>query len=243
MLDRYLDIIREQIDELQRTQSVAIRTTAEWMAEAIAAGRVIHTFGASHAFILAYEMFYRAGGLACVSPIVPTGLTPDVRPFTTTSDLERLPGYAGVFMKGIDITPGDVLIVHSVSGRNAVAVEVAQIARQRGAKVVAITNMKYSQSVAARAGSLRLFEVADLVIDNCGVPGDASVEVEGMAGKCAPTSSVIGCAIINGLVAETSALLVAMGEEPPVFRSANLDGGDEYNAELLARYKGRVSYL
>ena len=243
MISQYLDIIRQQLDELQNTQTEAIHTTAEWMADAIANGQVVHAFGASHAFILAFEMFYRAGGLACVSPIVPTGLTPDVRPFATTSDLERLPGYAAVFMKGVDITPGDVMIVHSVSGRNAVAVEAAQIARQRGAKVVAITNLKYSKSVSARAGSYRLFEVADLVIDNCGVPGDAAVEVEGMPGKCAPTSSVIGCAIINSLVAETSVLLVERGVEPPVFRSANLDGGDEFNAKLMARYKGKVSYL
>lgn len=243
MIQQYFDEIRRQLQQVEETQMEAMQRAAQVMADAIQNDRLIYVFGATHAGILAQELFYRAGGLACVSPILPPGLTCDVRPITMTSVLERHPGYAQIFMSGIPIEAGDVLIVHSVSGRNAVAVEVAQYAKQKGATVIALTSVSYSQSVAPRAGTQRLFEVADIVLDNCGVIGDAVIALPNMRQRVSPTSTVIGAAILNALVAETVALLLQRGIDPPVFLSANLDGGDVHNARLLQRYQGRVTYL
>jgi uncharacterized phosphosugar-binding protein len=243
MIKAYFDAIRQQLDEVERTQTENLQRAAQVMADAIASDHLIYVFGATHAGILAQELFYRAGGLACISPILPPGLTCDVRPITMTSHLERHSGYAQIFMSEIPIEAGDVLIVHSVSGRNAVAVEVAQYGRDKGATVIALTSLTYSRSVAPRAGTKRLFEVADIVLDNCGVIGDAVVEVPGMRQKVSPTSTVIGAAMLNALVAQTVALLKERGIDPPVFLSANMDGGDVHNAKLLQRYRGRVTYL
>lgn len=243
MIKRYLDEIRRQLDLVEETQMEVMNRAAQAMADAIQNDHLIYVFGATHAGILAQELFYRAGGLACISPILPPGLTCDVRPITMTSVLERHSGYAQIFMSEVPIQAGDVLIVHSVSGRNAVAVEVAQYGREKGALVIALTSVAYSRSVAPRAGTKRLFEVADIVLDNCGVIGDAVVEVPGLRQKVSPTSTVIGAVILNALVAQTVALLLERGVEPPVFLSANLDGGDAHNARLLERYRGRVLYL
>ncbi len=122
----YLDRIIVLLQEVRDTQAAAIEQAALAVAAAIQADHLIYVFGASHAGMLAQEVFYRAGGLVPVNPILPGGLTTDVRPVTLTSKLERLPGFGAQIVSEYPITSGDVLIVHSVSGRNAAAVEVAQ---------------------------------------------------------------------------------------------------------------------
>ena len=104
--------------------------------------------------------------------------------------------------------------------------------------------MSYSEGVASRhpSGS-RLFELVDLVIDNGAPLGDAAVEVPGFAQKVGPISSLTGIAIVNALACEVVAWLVAKGVEPPVFMSANMDGGDEANARLLEANQHRIHYM
>ena len=213
-------------------------------ADAIAQDRMIYVFGATHAGILAQELFYRAGGLAPISPIFPPGLTTDVRPVTLTSQMERLAGYAELIINEVPIQAGDLLLVISVSGRNTVAVEMAEQAKRRGVQVIALTSLAYSRSVTSRAPSgQRLFEVADLVLDLGGRPGDAAVKLEGLAQAVSPTSTVIGAAMLNGWVARTAEILLERGIEPPIFLSANLDAGDQHNQKLLQRYRDRLTYL
>jgi uncharacterized phosphosugar-binding protein len=171
-------------------------------------------------------------------------LTCDVRPITLTSTLERLDGYAAAAIREVPIQPGDVLIVHSVSGRNAAPVEVALYGKERGARVIALTSLDYSQSVHPRSRTgKRLFEVADLVIDNGAPRGDAVVQLPGFAQPVSPVSTILGAAILHAIVAEACAILLERGIQPPVFLSANLEGGDEHNARLMSRYRGRVLYL
>lgn len=241
------DYIPKVIELLQRTydrQQHTLRTAAEWIADALEADGVLYVFGASHAGIITEELTYRAGGLVPVSPIFVPGLTCDVRPLPLTSALERLDGYALAAVKHIPISAADVALIHSVSGRNAAPVEVALYAKQQGAKVIALTSLQYSQSVSPRSQTgYRLFEVADLVIDNGAPPGDAIVELEGFPQPVAPVSTVLGAALVNAVVAEACAILLERGVVPPVFMSANLDGGDAHNNALMERYKGRVLYL
>lgn len=241
------DYIPKVIELLRRTyerQQQTLRTAAEWIADALEADGVLYVFGASHAGIITEELTYRAGGLVPVSPIFVPGLTCDVRPLPLTSALERLDGYALAAVKHIPISAADVALIHSVSGRNAAPVEVALYAKQQGAKVIALTSLQYSQSVSPRSQTgYRLFEVADLVIDNGAPPGDAIVELEGFPQPVASVSTVLGAALVNAIVAEACALLIERGVVPPVFMSANLDGGDAHNNALMERYKGRVLYL
>jgi uncharacterized phosphosugar-binding protein len=137
-----------------------------------------------------------------------------------------------------------VLIVHSVSGRNAAAIEMAQGARERGVFVIAMTSLAYSQSVQPRqAGSPRLFEVADLVLDNCAPLGDALIELPGLAQRVGPCSTVTGAAMLNAVVVRVTELLLERSADPPIFMSANLDGGDEHNRRWLEKYRGRLTYL
>ena len=240
----YLDAVIELLERVRATQGEAIETCAQKAAEAILNDRLIYVFGASHAGILAQELFYRAGGLVPVNPILPPGLTTDVRPVTLTSRLERLPGLGEQILAETPIQAGDVVIVHSVSGRNAVAVEFAEGARARGAYVVALTSVAYSSAVKPRqAGMKRLFEAADLVLDDLAPVGDALAEVPGLPQRVAPVSTISGAAILNSVVARAVEIIVARTGDAPVFLSANLDGGDAHNQRWLEHYRGRLLYL
>jgi uncharacterized phosphosugar-binding protein len=240
----YFDLVIELLKEVRETQRNAIEQAAQVMAEAIQNEHMVYAFGPTHAGILAQELFYRAGGLVPVNPILPPGLTTDVRPVTLTSQLERLPGFGARIIAETPIEQGDVLIVHSVSGRNAAVVDAAQSAKARGAFVIAVTSLEYSRAVQPRQpGMARLFEVADLVLDNRAPVGDALVALPGLPQRVGPSSTVIGAAMLNAVVARTAELLLQRTGDCPVFHSANLDGGDEHNRRWLEHYRGRLTYL
>ena len=158
--------------------------------------------------------------------------------------MEQLEGYGTVLADSVDFRAGDVLIVHSVSGRNAVAIDLVLAARAKGVQIIALTNLRYSQSVSSRHSSgKRLFELADIVLDNHGVIGDAVCELPGVAQKVGPTSTVVGAAILNTIVVEVCRRLVEGGmQHPPVFYSANLDGGAARNQALAEAYREAIRY-
>lgn len=240
----YFAHIEALLRTVLETQEANIHALAETLVDTAAQGGKIFFFGCSHAGILAQEAFYRTGGLVIANPILPKGLTLDTVPVTDTSVLERKPEYAHEILNTTPIGAGDLLVIHSVSGRNGVPVEIAIEAKNRGIKTAAITSVTYSSSAPSRHPSgKRLFEVCDMVLDNCGCIGDAAISIEGFPEKTAPTSTITGAAIINALCAESVALFLEKGIEPPVFMSANLDGGDEYNAKMFEKYKDRITYM
>jgi uncharacterized phosphosugar-binding protein len=240
---KYLDQVIELLNDVRATQVEVMETAAQKIAAAIEAGRLVYVFGPGHAGILAQE-FYRAGGLVPVNPILPPGLVTDIRPITLTSRLERMPGFGEQILAESPIEAGDVVIVHSVSGRNAAAVEFAQGAKARGAFVIALTSLAYSKSVQPRKpGMPRLFETADLVLDNRVPVGDALVEIPGTQKRVGPASTVTGAAILNAIVVRVAELLQERTGDAPVFLSANLDGGDAHNQRWLEKYRGRLTYL
>ncbi len=240
----YFQIVTDMLREVIASEADGIRKAAEKIAETAERGGKIYFFGATHAGILAEEAFYRSGGLVIINPILPEGLTCTVRPITDTSARERVDGLGAEIAEETGLRAGDLLLIHSVSGRNAVPVDMAVCARKKGVYVIAITSLAYSRASAPRAKcGLRLYEAADLVIDNHGVFGDAAVEIRGFAGKAAPTSTVTGAAIVNGICAEVCGIFADGGMEPPVFSSANMDGGDARNRELLTRYRDRITYM
>jgi uncharacterized phosphosugar-binding protein len=140
-----------------------------------------------------------------------------------SSLLERLPGLADVLLETNPLAAGDVVLVASNSGRNAVPVEFALGARERGALVIALTSMAHTTSTTSRApGGQRLFETADVVIDNCGVPGDAVVEVAGSPELTGATSTMVGAMLVQALTVEIVTRLTERGEIPNVMRSLNV---------------------
>jgi len=240
----YITNVTDCIRRAWDTQREKIGTAAEWIAETVERKNNVFVFGCSHAGIIAEEVFYRTGGLAVINPIFFPGFMLNTRPVTMTSELERIPGIGKTILTQNHVREGDLLILHSVSGRNTVPVEMALEAKERGVRTVAITNLEYSSAVTSRHPSgKRLFEVTDLVLDNCGALGDAAVKLDGLPEKIGPTSTVVGTALINALVIESVEKMIADGIVPPVLMSANLDGGDSHNAKIFAEYRDNIFYM
>lgn len=236
----YFDLVRELLDKVQRSEQEGMERAATAIADTIARGHVLHYFAAGHSHMLGEELFYRAGGLAPVNAIMEPSLMVS-NGASKSSKLECLHGLAKVILEESGVERGDVLMVASTSGVNAVPVEMATEAVELGVRVIGITSIGASKATPLRNGSgKRLFELADIVIDTHVPYGDAAIQVEGVAQKIAPLSTVIGVAIVNALVVRTVKILVEQGIEPPVFASANIPGGQEFNVALLKRYKDQI---
>ena len=242
--EKYLANMISVLEKIAQTQTGNIIAAAEKLVDAVLSGHRVFAVGCGHAGLLAQELFYRSGGLVIINPIFAPGLDLNVTPITLTTEIERIEGYGRTVISQKGISKGDFLLIHSVSGRNAVSVDMALEAKERGAYTVCLTNLEYSKSVTSRHSSgKRLFEVCDLCLDNCGQKGDASVEIEGFSEKTAPTSTAAGAAILNSLVAEAVGMFVRKGVTPPVFMSANLDGGDAHNKKVHEQYGDRITYM
>jgi len=242
-MDKYFDGVISLLNKVRETQRDKILEAAKLVKEALKKDKLIHVYGTGHSQVLAIEVFYRAGGFVPVNAILDLGSSVYGGAMKSTG-VERLQGYAKILLDYYDIGQDDVLIVVSNSGRNALPIEMAMGARERGAKVIAITSIEFSSKFPSRHPSgKRLYDVADIVIDNHVPPGDALLEVEGIKTKIAPVSTIVNSAILHSIMAEAAKMLVDEGIEPPIWLSANVPGGDEYNKKYLEKYKYRIKHL
>ena len=238
----YRDVVFEKLHQAFR-QEKEILLAAKWIAQSLSSGGWIFTSGTGHSHMFAEEIFYRAGGFARVKPI----LDPDLmlhKDASGSTEVERREGYAKTLFEGIEMGAKDIFIISSNSGRNPVSIEMAQIAREKGAKVIVLTNFLHSKSVESRHSSgLKLFEVADLVLDNFGEIGDAAIPFEELEGRVGATSTVVGAALLQAIMVQTVSNLLEEGIDPEIFISSNSDSGEAHNEALLAKYKGEVKIL
>lgn len=225
----------EMLQAVWTTNAPVLARVAPVLGRSVAEGGIIHTFGSGHSEIVAREIIGRAGGLVCVNGISdPTG-----------GFIENLPGYgtalAGRYDRQYQLRAGEVVIVISNSGKNCAPIDVARYARQKGLMVIALTSLAMScVTPSQHPDGKRLFEVADHVLDNGGLPGDAIVEVtEGV--RAGPTSTLLGCSVLNWLMLATVDWLKANGHPPPLLRSQNLPGAIEHNRALGQKYRHRLS--
>lgn len=240
----YFDKILDLIKTIQTEENSNMKNSVELLTKTILDKKSIYVFGASHAGILSEELYYRAGGLMLINAIFGREIMLDASPITITSKMERCLGYGTILASKVNFTKNDVLIINSVSGRNPVSIEIALAAKEKGVKIVGVTNLEYSKSVSSRHPSGKnLYEFCDIVLDNHGDVGDACVTVKGLKQKVGPTSTVIGATILNSIIAATTQNLVKKGmKNPPIFYSANIDGGDELNEKLYEEYKDSIHY-
>ncbi|MBE9565992.1 MAG: sugar isomerase domain-containing protein [Proteobacteria bacterium] len=233
----------EILERIRTTQLDAIRQVAQLIAEAAQDGGGLHFYDTGHC---SREAVHRAGGLCMLNHLtfsfdLDTRVAPKraeqvaarQRAGRAASD-EKL---AALAVARSALAPGDVLLISSVSGRAATTVEVARAARDMGVHVAAITNVTYSRAVeSTHTSGKRLFEMAEVAIDNCGVVGDGALDMEGLDTGVAPTSGVAFCYIIWAVVSEAVAQMQARGLKPHVYRSVNLPDGEQFNARAEAEY-------
>lgn len=239
----YLNTVGALLQRMHDEQLPTLDAAAARIAECIVSGGLWHVFGTGHSQLLAAEVFYRAGGLVPVNAILDLPLSVMVAARRSTW-LERVPGYAEQLLQDEPVRAGDVMLVISNSGRNAVPIEVALAAKARGATVLALTSVQFSRQVSSRHPSgKRLLDCADVVFDNYGVEGDAAVRIPGCPSAVSATSTVVGGALLQALAAATVAALQRRGHPAPVWQSANGEAGEHSNAAYLTEYQGRIKRL
>ncbi|MBQ2955498.1 MAG: SIS domain-containing protein [Clostridia bacterium] len=242
MIDNYFRNMTELLEKTLASQKESLEKASQKIAESLKNGGMLYTFGTGHGHLLALEIFYRAGGMAKVCPILDERLMLHINA-AESSGWERAEGLEDELLKKYPIQAGDVLISISNSGRNTVPVMLAKAAKERGAFVIALTSMQHTSSVTPRnKAGLRLFEAADLVLDNGGILGDAAMQMADGA-YVGPTSTAVGASMLQAIACRVKEISLEEGWEAEYFKSSNVDGGDEYNQKLLDKYKALIPGL
>jgi uncharacterized phosphosugar-binding protein len=244
LADRYFDAAITLLQRVRDEEASAIAAAGALVADTVADGGRLFAFGAGHSSLAAQDIVYRAGGLALMNLLaVPGAVGVDVVPATLGSALERVDGLATAVLDTSPARGGDLLVIISLSGRNALPVEMAMHARSLGLRVIGVTSVAYATETTSRhASGTYLKDHCDLVLDTKIALGDAELSAAGIAAPFAPASTVVTSAVLQSMMATAAATLAARGIEPPLLRSGNVDGGHEWNARVFAEYGDRIFY-
>ena len=232
---KFFDVSSAMQYKVFANNAETLKEAGKRIARSISADGVLHTFGSGHSQILASEIERRAGGLVPVSSIYDPA---DGWP-------EQILGYGKrLFQRYVyqyEVQASDVVLVISNSGRNAAPIEVAIEAKAAGMQVIAMTSLEMSKKTTSRHPSgKKLYELADLVLDNGGIPGDAAIKAAGFDYKVGPTSTMSGALLLNLLSMEIIEKLIEMGISPPTYVSQNTDEGASHNESIALKYRNRI---
>ena len=237
----------ELMQRIQTTQAAVIAQTAEWSAEAIAAGGFVHMYGSGHSRIAVEEMFPRYGSFPGFNPIVELSTSFHTQVVGSNGQrqamfIERVSGLAAAILANFVFKPTDVMMIFSVSGTSAVSVEMAQIARSRGIRTVAVTSVAHSEASQTASG-IRLKDVVDLVIDIGTPPGDALVRIPGLDTPVGPGSTAANVMVVNEIKVLTAELLVRKGIHPSVLTGPMVVGAERSARLFEAAYADHARRL
>ncbi|MEI6680319.1 MAG: sugar isomerase domain-containing protein [Mariniphaga sp.] len=244
----YLNQVINLLKKVETEQSENIAKAADLMVEAIKNDQLIHVYGGGgHTTLVMGEMFFRAGGLSNINPIMETGLSVFNQALKYL-ELERTVNYGRSIVKYYNIQKDEVLIIFHNIGINAATIDAAMEAKESGAKIIAVSSSYWQNEMPAEhfirhPNKMNLFDLADVCIDDYNPVGDAVVEVEGLDTPIAPISNIIDFYIAHRLEIATVKKCIDKGIIPPIWSSANAPGGDEINAKYIKKYFPRVKSL
>lgn len=241
--DTFAIDIRNRVDHVIESQRDNVRDAARIIADGLLAGGILQAFGTGHSQALTMEVAGRAGGLIPTQRLAISDLTffGGLDPADLLDPmLERDPAVSRRIYELAPVDPRDVFVIGSSSGGNGSIVEMALLVKEHGHPLIAVTSLAHTKAIESRHPSgKRLFEVADIVLDNAAPYGDAVLDLPGGGSVCA-VSSITAALLWQLVLADVSGMLLEAGQQPPVYVSANVPGGDEHNNALKERYAGRL---
>ena len=233
-MSEYLKKIIENLTKIENEEKESLSAATRLVADTIKKGGLIFVFGCGHSHLPGLDAFYRAGGLANVSPMLDTDLMLH-NGAAKSSRMEKMSGIAPEIFRRYCPSEKDIIFIFSASGKNRLPVEMAITAKAAGVKSIGISSSEYFE----KGGELH--KHVDIPLD-CKVPyGDAAIDV-GEA-KMGGLSTSAACFILNSCLIEGAKLALAEGTTPPIYISGNVEGGREHNIELENLYFGRVKHL
>lgn len=245
---QYLEIITEYLNRITKEESQNIQKAAEILSQRIMQDQPIFVYGpGAHSNLGTQEIFFRAGGLMHINPILDEGTLLSNGALRSTA-IERLSGYGKIVMENSGIIKDDVLILINPFGMNSAVIDAALYAKENNITVIAVTSISHGQQIprthpARHSSKKNLYEIADIVLDSKIQPGDAVVTIEDLEQKIGAVSGIVNSFILNSLVTETIALLSKIGKVPPIWTSSNSVGGDDLNVRFISRFKNRIPKL
>jgi len=229
--ERFMQVLDGMVGEITNTQGDKIRVAANLICQSIMKGGILQAFGSGHSYGTALEICGRAGAL------IPSKVMEE----PAHGDYETIEGVGREYMKRSDIRPEDIVVIISNSGRNPLPIEVAEYTREKGTKIIVVTSLAVSKTLTSRHSSGKLlYEYADVVLDNCGVYGDAAVQLDGLPQKICATSAITGAILVNCMMCEAVEKMVSKGFLPPIYTSLNVDGGVNANQPYIEQYAQRI---
>jgi len=247
-LVKYLNIIKKSLDSILIEERENIEKASDIISKKIAEGKLLYIFGTGgHSIMAGEELFKRAGGLALISPIFFPGVSL-VTGLSSNTRVERVPGIAKFVMESHGLKEGDVLIINNAAGINALTIDAALLAKERGITVIGIVSKEFANNVppgheARHPSNKNLHEVSDVSIDIKVPLGDAVIDIEGLEQKTAPISTINIAFVLHSLIIRVIEKLLQKGIQPPVWRSANIPGGTEYNKNISDKYLHLIKHL
>ncbi|MCD7441380.1 SIS domain-containing protein [Streptomyces lincolnensis] len=241
---RFFDSAIRLLERVRDEEAEPVRAAGGLLADTVASGGRLFAFGAGHSSLAAQDIVYRAGGLALMNLLAAPGLVGvDVMPATLGSALERVEGLASTVLACSPLRAGDALVIISLSGRNALPVEMAMRARELGIRVIGVTSVAYATETSPRhASGTFLKDHCDIVLDSKIAVGDAELTLDSVPAPFAPASTVVTSALLQAVMATAAGDLADRGIEPPLLRSGNVDGGPAWNDEVFEKYGERIFY-
>lgn len=233
-MSEYLERITALLRRIESEEADAMARASDLVADAICGDGLVHVFGCGHSHLAALDTFYRAGGLACVSPILDEDLMLHAGA-AKSSRMEKMPGIAAEVFRRQGVKPGDVVVVISASGKNAAPVEMCECAKRAGARLVTVSSSEYI------AHGAKLLSFGDVAIDCKVAYGDAVIDA-GNA-KMGGLSTYASLFILNSILIEGAKRAASRGVTPPIYTSGNVEGGTDKNIALEERFLGRVKRL
>ena len=233
----YVDQFYAKIDyilkKIRTEQRENIERAADILTETVERGGIIQSFGSGHSFAAAIEVAGRAGGFVNSKAIKEF--------YGINGWFEVIEGVGDAFIRLVDQQDEDCFIFISNSGKNPLHIDMAKYIKEKGNKLIVVTNLKDSQNAKSlHSSGKKLYEFADVVLDNCGDPGDCGIDIPEYGMKTGPTSSISAAYLLDSVVLQAIENLVKKGIEPPIMKSANVEGGREYNESLIEKYKDRM---
>lgn len=242
LANKYHSKINEAINQVMTAQMENIGRAAALIGESLEQDALVHLYGGGHSHIIAEEVFFRAGGLVPINPILDS-ITMLHGGAVKSSTLEKQHGLGKPILDNYPLQAGEVIVVVSNSGINPLPIEIAIAAKEKGLQVITISSHSYLEKASRHESGKHLSDIADVAINNMMPMGDSLIHDQRTGIEMGPGSTVIGTYIINTLMLTVAEVLHEKGLQVPVFKSSNDEDGAAHNEQYITDYKKRVKHL
>ncbi len=245
---QYYEKIKSYMDSILETEQEKIMQAAQLLADQIKQDKVVYVYGpGGHYNLASQELFFRAGGLMHISAILDEGTLLSGGALRSMA-IERTSGYARIVLEDYGLKQGDLLIIANAYGINTATIESALLAKAWGVTTIGVSSVRHAESTpldhpARHPGKQNLHDIVDLSIDSKVEVGDAMITIPGMEQPTGAVSTFTNALILNSIVIETIALLAQAGIQPPVWKSGNATGGDEWNKQFIHNFKTKIKTI